>query len=183
MSCQKNWSELTQEERDDIFKKFKQEVKVKLVNGRVFAFTPFKQCASLPPQYYIKWLPIYLNENPKSHFMFCDDVFRMVNTEGIESDNIEYLNEAKFHTQNIRLNVNLENDQIWSMLKCSKNARDLDDSDEEYKECIIRGYKICKEKTYKFKTIAEEEAYFMRDDITAEEEMYYYNFVVKWSNV
>lgn len=183
MSSQKNLSELTQSERDDIFEKLKCEVKVKLLNRGVFAFTPFKQYASIPPQYYIKWLPLYVNENPKSHFMFCHDVFHMINTEGIESDNIDYLNEAMFQTKNMKLNLNLENEQIWSMLTNTKNVRDLEDSDEDFKERIIKGYKICKEKTYNFKTIAEEEAYFTRDDITAEEEVYYYTFVVKWCEV
>jgi hypothetical protein len=104
----------------------------------------------------------------------------MVANEGIETDNIDYLNEAKFDTKNMKLNLNIENEQIWSMLKNSKNARDLENCEEEYKEQIIKGYKICKGKTYNFKSVEEEEKYFARADITAEEEVYYYEFVIKW---
>jgi hypothetical protein len=179
-SQKKSWSELTNEERDEIFKKLNCEVKVKLKNGRVFGFNPFKECASLPPQYNLSWLPLYNNEKPKRQFMFCDEVFRMVANEGIETDNIDYLNEAKFDTKNMKLNLNIENEQIWSMLKNSKNARDLENCEEEYKEQIIKGYKICKGKTYNFKSVEEEEKYFARADITAEEEVYYYEFVIKW---
>jgi hypothetical protein len=180
-SQKKSWSELTKEERADIFKKLNCEVKVKLENGRVFGFNPFKECASLPPQYDLIWLPLYNNEKPKRQFMFCDEVFRMVAKEGIETDNIDYLNEAKFDTKNMKLDVNIENEQIWSMLKNSKNAGNLEDCDEEYKQQLIKGYKICENKTYNFKSVEEEEKYFARADVTAEEEVYYYQFVVEWS--
>ncbi len=144
MSTQKkSWSELTKEERAEIFKKMNCEVKVKLENGRVFGFNPFKECASLPPQYNLTWFPLYDNEKPKGQFMFCDEVFRMVANQGIETDNIDYLIEAKFDTKNMRLNLNIEDDHIWTMLKNSKNNRDLQDYDEEYKQQIIKGYKIC----------------------------------------
>jgi hypothetical protein len=181
MSSQmKSWSELTKEERDEIFKKINCEVKVKLVDGRVFSFNPFKELASMPPQYNLSWLPLYDNEPPERQFMFCDEVFRMVLTQGIETDNIDYLNEASFDTTNLQLNLNIEDDIIWTMLKNSKNARDLEDCDEEYKHQIIKGYKICKGKTYNFKSIEEEEEYFMREDVTPEEEVYYYQFVIEW---
>ena len=176
----KNWSYLTKEERAEIFKKINCDVKVKLVDGRVFSFNPFKELASIPPQYNLSWLPLYDNEPPERQFMFCDEVFRMVLTQGIESDNIDYLNEAKFDTKNMRLNLNIEDDLIWTMLKNSKNAGDLEDCDEEYKQQIIKGYKICKGKTYNFKSIEEEEEYFMREDVTPEEEVYYYQFVIEW---
>ncbi len=176
----KSWSELTKEERDEIFKKINCEVKVKLVDGRVFSFNPFKELASMPPQYNLSWLPLYDNEPPERQFMFCDEVFRMVLTQGIETDNIDYLNEASFDTTNLQLNLNIEDDIIWTMLKNSKNARDLEDCDEEYKHQIIKGYKICKGKTYNFKSIEEEEEYFMREDVTPEEEVYYYQFVIEW---
>ena len=146
----------------------------------MFSFNPFKECASLPPQYSLRWLPLYDNEPPERQFMFCDEVFRMVLTQGIESDNIDYLNEAKFDTKNMRLNLNIEDDLIWTMLKNSKNAGDLEDCDEEYKQQIVKGYKICKGKTYNFKSIEEEEQYFMREDVTPEEEVYYYQFVIEW---
>jgi hypothetical protein len=183
MSSQKSWSELTKEERDEIFKKLNCEVKVKLENGRVFGFNPFKECASLPPQYNLRWLPLYDNEKPKGQFMFCHDVFRMVNTQGIESDNIAYLTEAKFDTKNMKLNLNIEDERIWTVIKNlgKERERDFEDCDEEYKEQLIKGYKICKGKTYNFNSVEEEEKYFARADVTAEEEVYYYEFVVKWS--
>lgn len=176
---QKSWSELTKEERNEILKRMKCVIKVKLNNGRIFEFNPFRECASLPPHYNLNWLPLYNNEKPKGQFMFCDEVFHMVATEGIESDNIEYLNEAKFDTKNIKLNLNIDNDQIWAILKNSKHFIDLDNCDEEYKNQLINGYKICKNKTYNFNSVEEEENYFMRDDITAEEEVYYYEFIIK----
>jgi hypothetical protein len=171
MSTQKkSWSELTKEERDEIFKKLNCEVKVKLLNGRIFEFNPFKECASLPPQYNLSWLPLYDNEKPKRQFMFCDEVFRMVATEGIESDNIDYLNETKFDTKNMKLNVNIEDDHIWTLIQslAHKYKRDLNDIDDEYKQQLIKGYKICKGKTYNFKSVEEEEQYFMRSDVTPE---------------
>jgi hypothetical protein len=184
MSTQKkSWSELTKEERDDIFKKLNCEVKIKLVDGRIFGFNPFKECASMPPQYNLSWLPLYDNEKPKRQFMFCDEVFRMVATEGIESDNIDYLNEVKFETKNMRLNLNIEEDHIWTIIKnlANKCKRELNNIDDDYKQQLIKGYKICKNKKYDFNSVEEEEKYFARADVTAEEEVYYYEFVVKWS--
>ena len=184
MSTQmKSWAELTNEERDDILKKLNCEVKVKLVNGRIFGFNPFKKCASMPPQYNLRWLDLYDDEKPKRRFMFCDDVFHMVATEGIETDNIEYLNEAKFDTKNMKLNLHIEDDQIWSVITnlANKYKRDINDIDDDYRQKLIKGYKICKEKTYNFKSVEEEEEYFMRDDVTPEEEVYYYEFVIKWA--
>jgi hypothetical protein len=107
----------------------------------------------------------------------------MVNTQGIESNNIEYLNEAKFYTKNMKLNLNIEDDQIWTVIKNLENVykRDLNDIDDEYKEQLIKGYKICKGKTYNLKSIEEEEQYFSRDDISSEEEVYYYEFLIKWA--
>ncbi len=177
----KSWSKLTKDERDEGLKKLECEVKVKLVDGRVFSFNPFNKCASIPPQYNLSWFPLYHDEKPKRQFMFCDDVFHMVNTQGIESNNIEYLNEAKFYTKNMKLNLNIEDDQIWIMLKNSKNSRDLENCDKEYKHQLIKGYKICKGKKYNFKSVEEEEQYFMRDDVTPEEEVYYYEFVIMWA--
>jgi len=42
---------------------------------------------------------------------------------------------------------------------------------------------VIRSQTYNFKTVEEEEAYFMRDDITAAEEVYYYTFVIEWGSV
>lgn len=83
----------------------------------------------------------------------------------------------------MKLNLNIEDDQIWTVIKnlADEFKRDLNDIDDEYKQQLIKGYKICKGKTYNFKSVEEEEKYFARADVTAEEEVYYYQFVVKWS--
>lgn len=79
--------------------------------------------------------------------------------------------------------MNIDNEHIWTLIKnlAVERKRCLNDIDGEYKQQLINGYKICKEKTYNFKSIEEEEQYFMRSDITPEEEVYYYEFVVAWS--
>ena len=79
--------------------------------------------------------------------------------------------------------MNDQNENIWIAIKNLAYERKLclNDIDDEYKQQLIKGYVICKEKTYNFKSIEEEEQYFMRSDITPEEEVYYYEFVVKWS--
>jgi hypothetical protein len=79
--------------------------------------------------------------------------------------------------------MNIEDEHIWTVIQnlADKYKRDLNDIDDEYKQQLIKGYKICKGKTYHFKSIEEEEQYFMRSDVTPEEEVYYYELVVEWS--
>ena len=79
--------------------------------------------------------------------------------------------------------MNIEDEHIWTVIKnlADKYKRDLNDIDDEYKQQLIKGYKICKGKTYNFKSIEEEEQYFMRSDVTPEEEVYYYELIVEWS--
>lgn len=98
----KKWDDMSQEEKNEIFKKLNSTVKVKLETGYIFEFKPFLQCASMPPQYSLTWLP-----HNKTEFMFCDQVFNMIATQSIETNNIEYLNECKFNTKHIQLNLNL----------------------------------------------------------------------------
>ena len=74
-------------------------------------------------------------------------------------------------------------EQIWNLLVSKSMDNELEDCDPEYKQSLIDGYKICQHKTYNFKTVEEEEAYFMRDDVTAAEEVYYYAFVIEWCPV
>jgi hypothetical protein len=105
----KRWVELYLQENADTFKRIECKIKVKLENGKIFEFNPFIECLIMPPKYELRWLPLYNNEKPKVQFMFCNDVFEMVATEGIESDNIDCLNEAKFDTKNMKLNLNIEN--------------------------------------------------------------------------
>jgi hypothetical protein len=79
--------------------------------------------------------------------------------------------------------MNIEDERIWRVIKnlADERKRDLNDIDDEYKQQLIKGYKICKGKTYNFKSIEEEEKYFMRSDVTPEEEVYYYELIVEWS--
>jgi len=72
-------------------------------------------------------------------------------------------------------------EQIWHLLLYIDPH--FEDCDPEYKQSLIDGYKICQDKTYDFNTVEEEEAYFMRDDVTAAEEVYYYTFVIEWGHV
>jgi len=78
--------------------------------------------------------------------------------------------------------MNIEDEHIWTLVKhlAYKRKRDLIDIDDEYKQQLIKGYKMCKGKTYHFKSIEEEEQYFMRSDVTPEEEVYYYEFIGEW---
>jgi hypothetical protein len=87
---------------------------------------------------------------------------------------IKLKNEAK---------MNIEDEHIWIIIKnlADKYKRDLNNIDDEYKQQLIKGYKICNGKTYNFKSIEEEEQYFMRSDVTPEEEVYYYELIVEWS--
>lgn len=50
-----------------------------------------------------------------------------------------------------------------------------------YKPQLIKGYTICKGINYNFKSIEEEEQYFTRSDITPEEEVYYYEYLIRWA--
>ena len=79
--------------------------------------------------------------------------------------------------------MNDDDEHIWTFLKnlADKCKRNLIDIDDEYKQQLIKGYKICKGKTYNFKSIEEEEQYFMRSEVTPEEEVYYYELIVEWS--
>lgn len=53
---------------------------------------------------------------------------------------------------------------------------DYTDYKEEYKQKLIKGYEICKNKIYNFKSVDEEEKYFKNTDVTDEEKLYYYEF-------
>lgn len=191
-----SWFELTEQERSDIIEKFNGakrsgnfdklncEVKVKLDNGRMFEFTPFKVTAGVETKFKLTWIPLYDHKKPYINYMNERDVFYMVATQGIESDNIKCLILANFDTNNMKLNMNMEDDRIWTVIKhlADKYKRDVDDIDDEYKQQLIKGYRLCKGKVYNFKSVEEEETYFSRHDIAPEEEVYYYEFVVKWSD-
>lgn len=71
----------------------------------------------------------------------------------------------------------MKNDELWE--KLLKIDDFDDDNDEEFKSLLINGYKICKNKTYDFlKTMDDEYKYFSREDISPDEEAYYF-FVLR----
>jgi hypothetical protein len=53
---------------------------------------------------------------------------------------------------------------------------DYGDYNEEYKQKLIKGYEICKNKMYNFNSVDDEEKYFANADVTEEEKLYYYEF-------
>jgi len=100
---QKSWNELTKEEKEEFFKRLNAEVKVKFVSGEIIGFNPFKVCASMPAQYNIK----NYTTGKKMEFRWEHDVRRDIANNAIESNNIKYLEEAKFDVKNIKLNLEL----------------------------------------------------------------------------
>lgn len=103
VSKQKSWNDLTEEEKSDFFKKMKAEVKVKFASGEIIGFNPFKECCSMPPQYQFK---NYTN-GKKMNFKFVHDLVSDIETTGVETNNIEYLEEAKIKAKHMTLNLEL----------------------------------------------------------------------------
>lgn len=99
----KSWDELTKEEKSDILKKMSSEVKVKFISGEIIGFNPFRICASFPAQYQIKNYTL----NNKFELILKNDLHMKITNYGVETNNIEYLKEAKFQVNNILLNVEL----------------------------------------------------------------------------
>ncbi len=103
----KNWSELSETEKEDILKRLKCSVKVKLNTEQIFEFNPFRVCASLPAQYSIKWILPIPNAKPNIQYVEEHEMFRLVELQGVETNNLQYLTEAKFKTTNMVENQNL----------------------------------------------------------------------------
>lgn len=100
---QRSWSDLTKEEKADFFKKMEAEVKVKFASGEIIGFNPFKQCCSLPAQYhYRSYTP-----DKKMAFRFVHDLVLDIETNGVETNNIQYLEEAKIKAKHMTLNLDL----------------------------------------------------------------------------
>ena len=96
----KKWDELTQEEKNNIFKKMRAEVKVKFTSGQIIGFNPFNLCASLPAQYTLK---DYTNGG-KIEFRF-EHIFKSdIAMNGIETNNIDYLEEGNISASHLTLN-------------------------------------------------------------------------------
>lgn len=103
----KNWSELSKTDKEEIFKRLQCSVRVKLNNEQVFEFNPFRVCASMPAQYTIKWILPISNAKPCVQNIEEYEMFKLVELQCVETNNLQYLTEAKFKTINIVENQNL----------------------------------------------------------------------------
>lgn len=91
---------------DNYFKKIRSEVKVKFTNGKIIGFRPFSICCSVPSKYaYINYS--YDKNNYKKEFCLVSDMFDNIETNAIETNNIEYLEEVGIKTIHMKLNYDL----------------------------------------------------------------------------
>ena len=100
---QRSWNDLTKEEKSDFFKKMEAEVKVKFASGEIIGFNPFKQCCSMPAKYQYR----NYTTDKKMAFRFVHDLVSDIETNGVETNNIEYLEEAKIKANHMTLNLEL----------------------------------------------------------------------------
>ena len=82
-------------------------IRVKLDDGRILKFNPFRECLTLPSQYNVEWFQPQ-DKKWKFKFEISDEIRNLVKTHGIETDNIEDLNKCFFDTSNLILNLNFE---------------------------------------------------------------------------
>lgn len=100
---QRSWNDLTKEEKADFFKKMEAEVKVKFASGEIIGFNPFRQCYSMPAQYnYINY-----TTGKKMDFRFVHDLVLDIETNGVETNNIQYLEEANIKAKHMTLNLEM----------------------------------------------------------------------------
>lgn len=104
MSDNRSWNDLTEEEKNEIRKRMDCEVKVKFTSGEIIGFNPFRQCCSMPPKYTVTY---YTSGQKKCEFKFVHDVIHNIENNGLETNNIQYLKEAKFKVDHMVLNENL----------------------------------------------------------------------------
>ncbi len=72
--------------------------------------------------------------------------------------------------------IYMSDEEIWQ-----KIVEPMSINDSKYKQELIRGYHICKNKHYNLSwTFAEEEAYFMDPSTSFEEELYFYECIMRW---
>ena len=79
------------------------EVKIKFDNGEIVGFNPFKVCASMPPQYTLK----NHTTGKKMYFEFTDKFIHTIENNGIETNNIQYLEECNIKANHLKLNLDL----------------------------------------------------------------------------
>lgn len=104
MSDNRSWNELTEEEKNEFRKRMACEVRVKFTSGEIIGFNPFRECCSMPPKYTVTY---YTSGQKKGEFLFVHDVIHNIENNGLETNNIQYLKEAKFKVDHIVLNENL----------------------------------------------------------------------------
>jgi hypothetical protein len=72
--------------------------------------------------------------------------------------------------------IQLTDEEIWDKIVSPMSMNQIN-----YKNELVRGYHICKNKQYNLAwTFAEEEAYFMDPSVSFEEELYFYECIMRW---
>jgi len=99
----KSWSDLTKEEKEEIKTKMSCEVKVKFLSGLIIGFNPFRVCASFPAKYLIK----NYSNGGTMEYKYEHELKLNIMKDGIESNNVKYLEEAQMIVDNIKLNLEL----------------------------------------------------------------------------
>lgn len=102
-SNQRSWDDLTEEEKEEFIKRMEAEVKVKFTNGVIIGFNPFTLCCSMPAQYMYK----NYTAGKKMEFRLANDLVLEIETNGVETNNIRYLEEAKIKAKHMTLNLEL----------------------------------------------------------------------------
>lgn len=100
----RSWYDLTEEEKSEFMKRMACEVRVKFTNGEIIGFNPFRQLCSFPAQYNITY---YTSGRQKKEYKFVHDVIHNIENNGVETNNILYLEEAKIKASNMILNEKL----------------------------------------------------------------------------
>jgi hypothetical protein len=102
-TVQKNGKKLTQEEKNNIFEKLNAEVKIKFNNDEIIGFNPFKVCCSIPAKFTLKNYTNGKKIEWREEFEFKNYILR----NGVETNNIKYLEEADIKTSHLQLNLEL----------------------------------------------------------------------------
>jgi len=99
----KDWSDLSKEEKQEFIKRMDCEVKVKFSSGEIIGFNPFKVCASFPTQYLVK----NYSNGGKMEYNWEEKLKQKIKNNGVESNNVKYLEEANIDIGNVKLNSEL----------------------------------------------------------------------------
>lgn len=85
-------NDLTKEEKSEFWKRMECEVRVKFTSGEIIGFNPFRQYFSFPAKYTVTY---YTSGQKKCEFKYVHDVIHNIENNGVETNNILYLEEAK----------------------------------------------------------------------------------------